>query len=74
MLVDIKQKEVEVELKLDEDTSRLKLLQAGDEVKDCQSERTQWRLSSLSVLTALKHTIYNTITIISSSIILDILI
>lgn len=35
MLVDIKQKEVEAELKLDEDTSRLKLLQAGDEVKDC---------------------------------------
>lgn len=34
MLVDIKQKEVEVELKLDEDTTRLRLLQAGDEVKD----------------------------------------
>lgn len=34
MLVDIKQEEVEVELKLDEDTTILKLPQAGDEVKD----------------------------------------
>lgn len=76
MLVEIKQKEVEVELKLDEDTARLKLPQAGHEVKDATARVKEYSESERTYYhhTALKHTIYNTIIISSSSSILDILI